>query len=164
MPSTPKGEKYPQSIFWVILGFIVLLNSAIPILPNRPVKKVEPIGPSLTFRQIRRESDLNGLAPADFLRELARKKDEECVFWIELDHWITKKDVPALLALADSKEPCGAVAMAISSVRMSGYSTVGDQALFMLEGLRKGQYPPGTYLEKYYGDKSALIAWANAQE
>jgi len=56
--------------------------------------------------------------------------------------WIKPRHIPELIALLDSEEPCGAVAMSISSSLPTGPSSVGREAAFLIEGFRRGNYPP----------------------
>jgi hypothetical protein len=88
-------------------------------------------------------SDLGGLTPVQFLSVLKEKKYPEYTFWTKFKHWISKKDVPSLLLLVNSKDTCASVALSSSSYYSSQTSTVGHEALFMLEGYRKEEYPPG---------------------
>jgi hypothetical protein len=89
-------------------------------------------------------TDLWGITPVDFLKalELERSTSDEYIFREPIRNWVSRKDLPGLLALADSTEPCASVALTSSSVRNSKGSTLGQEALFLLEGYRSGQYPP----------------------
>jgi hypothetical protein len=85
-----------------------------------------------------------GISPVEFLKALKmeRSTTDEYLFREPIKNWISKRDLPGLLALADSQEPCASVALQTSSVRNSQGSTLGQEALFLLEGYRTGEYPP----------------------
>jgi hypothetical protein len=56
-------------------------------------------------------------------------------------YWVRETDLPKLILLLDSLEPCAPV-VDIRSSFIPERSTVGDQAAFMILGFRKGWYPP----------------------
>jgi hypothetical protein len=110
-------------------------------------------------------SDLRGMTPVDFLNFLRESETtDECIFRAPIKNWILKKDLPGLLSLIDSQEPCASVALMNSSSWNTQGSTVGQEALFMIEGYRKGEYPPalnsGGYSE---ADKKELVEWCGSQ-
>ncbi|WP_300673980.1 hypothetical protein [Desulfoluna sp.] len=82
------------------------------------------------------------LATLDVLKA---KKDEPCPT-VGLDGipdaWVTEADLPQLMALLDSTDPCANVFSLYSSFRDCRASTVGHEAAFIIEGFRKGRYPP----------------------
>lgn len=53
--------------------------------------------------------------------------------------WIQEADIPGLLALGDSTEPCLAVVMRTSSYLPTEPSTVGQEALFMVLAYYEGE-------------------------
>ena len=81
--------------------------------------------------------------------------------------WIVEEDLPKLIAQLDSREPCLAVAKAISSFRSFENSTVGREAAFLIEGFRAEQdrsgyagYPPALNSNRAPGfDGDAIRAW-----
>jgi hypothetical protein len=80
--------------------------------------------------------------------------------------WIREEDIPGLLALMESEEPCGGVAMSISSHSAPGPSTVGNEAAYLVMGYRKGEYPPSlesTSQLVTVEDKAALRHWWSRQ-
>jgi hypothetical protein len=107
--------------------------------------------------------DLHGKTPVEFLDILKERKSDEYTFLEPMKYWISKEDLPALLAQVDSKEPCASVALSISSI-YAPHSTVGQEALTLLEGYRKGKYPPALN-SGGYGDeaKEALIQWCRSE-
>ena len=57
--------------------------------------------------------------------------------------WITADHVEALMERIDSREPASVVVSSLSSfVPLEPASTEGREALFLIEGLREGNYPP----------------------
>ena len=55
--------------------------------------------------------------------------------------FVKESDLPYLVSLLDSKEPCKFVDMALSSIYYSGKSTVGHEAAYLIEGFWKRYYP-----------------------
>jgi hypothetical protein len=94
--------------------------------------------------QVDNVMQLWGITPVEFLQSLKmeRSPTDRYLFREPIQHWITQKDLPGLLALADSQEPCASVGLASSSTNNPPGSTMGQEALFLLDGYRKGQYPP----------------------
>jgi len=78
--------------------------------------------------------------------------------------WLRPADIPSLLALVSSTQPCAAVMLNVSSYIPPDGSTVGREALFLLDGLRQGRYPPSlnshTYGER---DRAVVLQWARQQ-
>lgn len=55
--------------------------------------------------------------------------------------WLAKGDIEQLIGLIHSSEPCGTTCHVYSSTRPRG-STVGREALFLIEGYKTNKYPP----------------------
>ena len=55
--------------------------------------------------------------------------------------WVRAQDIPALVALLDSNEPCQPVVSSFSSSLTYELSTVGHEAAYLIEGFRRGRYP-----------------------
>jgi hypothetical protein len=94
--------------------------------------------------QVNAVVDLWGIKPVEFLKALKMERASTYPYFFRdpIKNWISKQDLPGLLALTDSKEPCAPVALMSSSTYNSQGSTMGQEALFMIEGYRKGEYPP----------------------
>lgn len=73
--------------------------------------------------------------------------------------WVTENDVPQLISLLDSDEPCANVCRTISSFRDCNTSTVGREAAFIIEGFRRGEYPPDLNSGRAYLDKEDIKIW-----
>ena len=111
-------------------------------------------------------TDLSKIKPLDFLSALkaARLSTPEVLIQGKIKNWITKNDLPALLALTDSTEPCASVALISSSVYNGEGSTVGQEALYMIEGCRAGAYPPALNSGGFTGEsKKELVEWCRSQ-
>ena len=94
--------------------------------------------------------DLQSQGPLDLLEALKngvtvlRKRAPTFTdFGISGTHygWIQAEDIPALIALLDSAEPCQPVVSSHSSYRGREFSTVGHEAAYLIEGFRRGSYP-----------------------
>lgn len=61
-----------------------------------------------------------------------------------LRDWVREEHVAQLMQLIDSQEPAAIVRSPTSSQipLKSDASTVGEQAMFLIEGFKKGSYPP----------------------
>ena len=59
------------------------------------------------------------------------------------DNWVKEADLPYLISVIDSDEPCASVTRSISSYMEPHGSTVGDEAAFLILGFQRGVYPPG---------------------
>ena len=75
--------------------------------------------------------------------------------------WITADDVEALMERIDSNEPAALVCSDLSSYLPRGEtSTEGREALFLIEGLREGSYPPRLCSVHYfYPDRNEYRSW-----
>ena len=75
--------------------------------------------------------------------------------------WITADDVEALMARIDSTKPAALVCSALSSYApQDETSTEGREALFLIEGLREGSYPPRLCSVHYFHpDLDDYRAW-----
>ncbi len=81
-----------------------------------------------------------------------------------VEHWVPEKDLPKLMLLLDSTEPCASV-MHIKSSFWPGMSTVGEQAAFMIQGFRAGIYPPDLHSGRMAADaKDEIRAWWAARK
>jgi hypothetical protein len=113
-------------------------------------------------------SDLIKMTPVQFLDVLKTLKErnyDQYKFRHSIKNWITKKDVPELISLTKSKDPCASVSLMASQIWDRGeYSTVGQEAIFMLEGYQKGEYPPAQDSFRISDiDTKELIKWCQDQ-
>lgn len=73
--------------------------------------------------------------------------------------YVKESDLPYLVNLLDSKEPCRCVDMSISSVYYPGKSTVGHEAAYLIEGFWKRYYPTGLTSKQYKPDIEGMKRW-----
>lgn len=73
--------------------------------------------------------------------------------------WVKESDLPALIELLDSTEPCANVQSLLSSYIDGSRSTVGNEAAYLIEGFRKDRYPPGLNSTGPVCDIDEIRAW-----
>ncbi len=88
---------------------------------------------------------------------------KSCQYIIMVSHtnWVSAKDIPALIKLINSETPCSSVASVVSSYISPGISTVGHEAAFIIEGFRKGKYPPHLNSSRWQANKIEILEWWN---
>jgi hypothetical protein len=83
--------------------------------------------------------------PADLLVFLQKRAKQKYVvgYSVQENHygWVRAEDLPHLISLLDSMEPCAPVSMSVSSYKDTKLSTVGHEAAYLIEAFRKGRYP-----------------------
>ena len=80
------------------------------------------------------------------------------------NNWIKAKHIPWLIKLIDSKEPCRAAFSLYSPVFPTTQSTIGDEALRLIEGFRENIYPPMPVIFPTYTSKERkkeVLKWWN---
>jgi len=78
-----------------------------------------------------------------FLEDLTRYPGQIVSVFDPPEGWITQADAEAFMQQIDSDEPAASVVSPISSyMPFNENSTVGNEAMFLLEGYRTGRYPP----------------------
>src|SRR4030042_2075359 len=100
---------------------------------------------SLEIRQPGLDSCYFGThSPVEYLNELRRHPDQVVLVLDVPDGWITPRDAELLILVIDSQEPAAPVVSPLSSYwPVDQTSTIGNDALFLIEGYRGGHYPPG---------------------
>ena len=73
--------------------------------------------------------------------------------------YVKESDLPYLVGLLDSNEPCGHVDLAISSIYIPGKSTVGHEAAYLIEGFWKRYYPTQLSSQQYKPDVEGIKRW-----
>ena len=97
--------------------------------------------------------------PFQFLDMLKRFSFPTFTLWKEYKNWIKKEDIPKLIKLLDSKDSCANVSIATSSFLDMKFSTVGQEAAYMILSFQKGIYPPGLNSSIYVWNKNDIIKW-----
>ena len=102
--------------------------------------------------------------PIDFLNDLRMHPDQPVMVLDVPDDWITLHDVALLMQEIDSPEPAAPVVSPISSYwPFNQTSTVGNEALFLIEGYRTGKYPPALCSLYYFKpDRTGVRSWWNS--
>ncbi|HNQ29670.1 MAG TPA: hypothetical protein PKM87_06080 [Methanolinea sp.] len=102
--------------------------------------------------------------PIEYLDDL-RMHPRSHVLVIDVPRdWITPADVEHLMQEIDSTEPAAPVVSPLSSYRpFNQTSTVGNEALYLIEGYRAGKYPPALCsLHYFHPDKDEVRSWWEA--
>ncbi|MBN1193839.1 MAG: hypothetical protein JXA08_00590 [Methanomicrobiaceae archaeon] len=101
--------------------------------------------------------------PMDFLEDLRMHPHQPAMVLDVPDGWITLHDAELLMQEIDSDEPAGPVVSPISSYwPFNQTSTVGNEALFLLEGYRTGTYPPDLCSLYYFTpNRTGVRSWWN---
>jgi len=73
--------------------------------------------------------------------------------------YVKESDLPYLVSLLDSKEPCRFVDMSDSSIYYPGKSTVGHEAAYLIEGFWKRYYPTDLTSQQYKPDIEGIKHW-----
>ncbi len=106
----------------------------------------------------------NTHSPIDFLNDLRMHPDQPVMVLDVPDDWLTLPDVDLLMQEIDSTEPAAPVVSPISSYwPFNQTSTVGNEALFLIEGYRTGKYPPALCSLYYFKpDRTEVRTWWDA--
>jgi hypothetical protein len=101
--------------------------------------------------------------PMDFLEDLRMHPYDPAMVLDVPDGWITLRDAELLMQEIDSDEPAAPVVSPISSYwPFHQTSTVGNEALFLLEGYRAGTYPPVLCSLYYFTpNRTEVRSWWN---
>jgi hypothetical protein len=100
--------------------------------------------------------------PMELLGVLKAKGHGACPTYVihgVADAWVTENHVSELISLLGSAEPCANVCRTISSFRDCNTSSVGREAAFLIEGFRRGEYPPDLNSGRAHFDKDEIISW-----
>lgn len=101
--------------------------------------------------------------PMDLLEDLRRSPSHPFLIPEAPSEWITLSDAALLMEEIDRTEPAAPVVSPISSYwPFDQTSSVGNEALFLLEGYRAGKYPPRLCSLHYFKpDRTEVRAWWN---
>ena len=98
--------------------------------------------PQTINSQINDISALRGVTPILFLEILKTRQAPIISFKEPIKGWVRKEHLAELIALSRSQVPCSSVKLLVSSYADLRNSTVGQEAVFMILGFKKGEYPP----------------------
>jgi hypothetical protein len=101
--------------------------------------------------------------PIEFLEDLRMHPYQPVMVLDVPEGWITLEHAGLLMQEIDSEEPAAPVVSPISSYwPCNQTSTVGNEALFLLEGYRKGTYPPDLCSLYYFKpNRTEMETWWN---
>jgi hypothetical protein len=97
-------------------------------------------------------------SPAGLIETLKTGGDRYAIARPRLDY-VKESDLPYLVGLLDSKEPCAFVDLSDSSIYYPGRSTVRHEAAYLIEGFWKRYYPTGLTSQQYKPDIEATKHW-----
>jgi hypothetical protein len=97
-------------------------------------------------------------SPAKLIETLKASGERYTVHTARLD-FVKGSDIPHLVSLLDSKEPCAFVDLAASSIYSPGKSTVGHEAAYMVEGFYKRYYPTELTSQLHKPNITAIKQW-----
>ena len=97
-------------------------------------------------------------SPAKLIETLKTADKAYTIGMSRLDY-VKESDLPLLVGLLDSKEPCAHVVLSISSILPSGRSTVGHEAAYLIEGFWKRYYPTELVSSRYTPDIEGTKRW-----
>jgi hypothetical protein len=112
-------------------------------------------------KEPRLDSDWQTMRPLDLLARL-RAHPTANVYTLlgRRERWVSEEDLPELIGLVDSRDPCPHVVSVYSSYLPRERSFVGQEALFLVEGYRQGYYPPALHSRGFYStNRESILAW-----
>lgn len=135
-------------------GVLAAVLLWVGLLSGKPSCKAQP------------DFDFARKGPVEFLHFLRDQIGPSGVYTFArpMNNWIRRDQLAELVALVESDEPCGTVVLSHSSTIVLD-STVGNEAAFLIDGFRRGRYPPelhsGAHRE---GRKADVLAWWRAEQ
>ena len=101
--------------------------------------------------------------PVEFLNDLRTHPDRPVLILNAPAGWITAPDVRLLIQQIDSPDPAAPVVSPVSSYWPTNESsTIGNEALFLIEGYRAGRYPPALCSVYYFRpNRTEVRSWWN---
>lgn len=105
--------------------------------------------------------------PLDFLNILIKRPENPfTIINYPPKDWIKEKHIQKLILLMDSKEPASPVVSVISSYYpFNETSTVGNEAMFLIEGFKTGRYLPSLCSVYYFkGTSEEYRKWWEEQK
>ncbi|ADO84400.1 hypothetical protein [Ilyobacter polytropus] len=143
----------------IISSFLV---SCMTVKNDRAIKSKESSENSVLLSE-----KITDIDPIDYLKSLAINPDNPVVVEpVDSKTWIKEEDLAKLMAQIESDEPASPVVSILSSYYpFNKQSTVGNEAMFMVEGYIVGQYPPKLCSVYYFHvDVDYYRGWWSSQE
>lgn len=103
--------------------------------------------------------NLYNYTPLEFIEILKEFSFPTFTLWKEYENWVKEEDIPRLIILLDSKDSCANINSALSSFADMNYSTVAQEAAYMILSFQTGKYPADLNSSKYVWDKGDIIKW-----
>ena len=123
---------------------LLILNFALPAsAKTKTVNTGEKTADILTYNFS--DESFEKMNPLEFLHSLEKSTSVITLMSFAPDGWIRQEHISELIKLVDSKKPCAAVVSALSSYLPVEGSTIGNEAMFLIEGYKCGKYPPALY-------------------
>lgn len=103
--------------------------------------------------------------PFDFLEHLKQRSSKTVFLEEQVEGWIEKDDLKEFIPLIYSEETCSRVSLQTSSFLPKEFSTVSNEACFLIEGFMEGGcFPPSPSSQKGILErKERVLKWINAQ-
>jgi len=150
------------------------IQNTVPATPVSSGTAMNQTPDTCTFDQLTRNGEVHLVekdscyfrthTPMEYLDDLRMHPDRQVLVLNVPDDWITLHDAELLMKETGSREPAAPVVSLLSSyLPFNQTSTVGNEALFLLEGYRYGKYPPGLCSLNYFRpDRTGVRAWWNS--
>jgi hypothetical protein len=153
------------------ITYMVILNrnSRLPVRIQGVVLSTDPAEKAaITVQEIGGGWGINSdryfktKTPLDLLNDM--KENPKGVLSMSImavpEGWIKAEHVDELIKLVNSVEPCASVVSPLSSFLPQGGSTIGVEAMFLIEGFKTGHYPPGLHSGQVSGkDPESYKQW-----
>jgi len=150
-----RSENLIRNFFIILIIFLVSISVIVSI---NYLLSQQPSENQTEFKQ----TNWSKIDPLNFLNLL--KKHPEKPYTIvnyPPQDWIKEKHVSKLILMINSKEPASPVVAVISSYYpFNQTSTVGNEAMFLIEGFKIGRYPPSLCSLYYFkGNPEEYRKW-----
>ena len=97
-------------------------------------------------------------SPIDLIETLKTAGDIHTVLGIQRDY-VQESDLPQLISLLDSDEPCASVVLSVSSILPTSTSTVGHEAAYLIDGFRNRYFPTELTSSRFEPDVDDIRHW-----
>jgi len=97
-------------------------------------------------------------SPSKLIGILKGAGDRYTIGDVRVDY-VKESDLPYLVGLLDSKEPCAFLDMSTSSILYPGKSSVGHEAAYLIEGFWRRYYPTDLTSQLYKPDVEGIKHW-----